>query len=241
MVHFNSIRIVAAVMVTVMSSTSGWAQTVRPSQAGSTTGVAVLKFLTPEQPELKLQSGSVPQNSSSQNVHSLTTTRMENVPAKDTGNNKTEADGTWSEDGKYLIINLNGQQLRLVKTQTQTQTQTQTSSVSTIQTEKIPGGEVSGRLSHQGRPLVNCKVALDALQKNWLGYTLKKSAKQLATTDNNGVYRLSNVPAGVYMLRWLPAGESSWIRRAEIRPDLHVRTGETTQVKEVRVAMRTIN
>ncbi len=228
MVHFNSICIVATVMVTVMTSTSGWAQTVRPSQAGSTTGVAVLKLLTPQQPELKLQSGSVSQNSSSQNV-----------PAKDIGNKKTEADGTWSEDGKYLIINLNGQQLRLVKTQTQTQTQT--SSVSTIQTEQIPGGEVSGRLSHQGRPLVNCKVALVALQKNWLGYTLKKSARQLATTDNNGVYRLDNVPAGLYMLRWLPAGESAWIRRAEIRPDLRVRAGETTQVKEVRVAMRTIN
>ncbi len=237
MVHFNSIRIVAAVMVTVMTSTSGWAQTVRPSQAGSTTGVAVLKFLTPEQPELKLQSGSVSQISSSQNVRSLTTTRMENVPAKDTGNKKTEADGTWSEDGKYLIINLNGQQLRLVKTQTQTRT----SPVSTIPAEIIPGGEVSGRLSHQGRPLVNCKVVLVALQKNWLGYTLKKSAKQLATTDNNGVYRLGNVPAGVYMLRWLPAGESAWIRRAEVRPDLRVRVGETTQVKEVRVAMRTIN
>ncbi len=235
MVHFHSLRIVAAVMVTVMTSTSGWAQTVRPSQAGSTTGVAVLKFLTPEQPELKLQSGSVPQNSSSQNVRSLTTTRMKNVPAKDTGNKKTEADGTWSEDGKYLIINLNGQQLRLVKTQTQT------SSVSTMSAEIIPGGEVSGRLSHQGRPLVNCKVALVALQKNWLGYTQKKSRELLANTDENGVYHLSNVPAGVYMLRWLPAGESSWIRRAEIRPDLRVRAGETTQVKEVRVAMRTIN
>lgn len=163
------------------------------------------------------------------------TARARNTASGVANHGNRPADGTWSEDGRYLIINLNGQQLRLLRTDSQT-----TPDPALPQTPS--GGDVTGRLSHSGRPLANCEVALIPLRKNWTGYKLANSSEALVSrTDGNGVYRLRNVPSGPYKLKWRPAGEQSWIRRAEIRPDVNVRANEASQVKEIRVALRTIN
>jgi hypothetical protein len=49
------------------------------------------------------------------------------------------------------------------------------------------------------------------------------------------------VPAGGYKLAWLPAGQNQWIRRISMQPDVKVHNGETTKLKEIRVALQTIN
>ena len=66
--------------------------------------------------------------------------------------------------------------------------------------------------------------------------------KPLATvTDQNGVFHYEGVPAGGYKLTWLPAGQNQWIRRIAMRPDVHVHNGETTTLKEIRIALQTVN
>lgn len=150
-------------------------------------------------------------------------------------------DGTWQEDGRLLILNLDGQQFRLVKKESP--------STVAMAPQDVPaeaaltgGGKVRGRLLHRGQPLVDCEVALISLQKSWLGYRRNRSAKLIVTTTNaEGDYCFAQVPPGSYKLKWRPAGETSWIRRAETRPDVFVREGETSNAKEVRVALRTIN
>ncbi|MFV1991021.1 MAG: carboxypeptidase-like regulatory domain-containing protein, partial [Acidimicrobiales bacterium] len=142
-------------------------------------------------------------------------------------------DGTWRQEGSFLILDLNGQQLRLANTNLQTPTRVEDNA-----------GEVYGQLSHRGRPLIGCEVVLMPLRKTWASYTAanRGEAKLFTTTTNaTGVYHFASVLPGSYKLKWRPAGEESWIRRAENRPDVHVRSNETATIKEIRVALRTIN
>ena len=145
-------------------------------------------------------------------------------------------DGTWRNDGRYLILNVNGQELRLLK-------ESQVDAPhSPPEEERLTGGTVQGHLLHQGRPLVNCQVALRPLTKGFTGYQLNRSAQRLrVTTDDRGAYVFWNVPAGPYKLTWLPEGTNQWIRRIAMRPDAVVRDGETVSVKEIRVALKTLN
>ncbi len=146
------------------------------------------------------------------------------------------ADGTWREEGRYVVINLDGRELRLVR-------QTPASTPAGTPTEgNLTGGTVYGRLLHKGGPLVNCQVTIIPMRKGFTGYA-PKGARKLppVTTDIHGVYRFDNVPPGTYKLSWLPQGTNQWIRRIAMRPDLTVRTQETTQVKDIPVALRTIN
>jgi len=148
------------------------------------------------------------------------------------------ADGTWRQEGSFLIINLNGQQLRLANTNLQTPANTTPARV------ENNAGQVYGQLSHRSRPLVGCEVVLIPLRKTWDGYTTanRRDAKLFtATTDATGVYHFASVSPGRYKLKWRPAGEESWIRRAENRPDVHVRANETATIQKIRVALRTIN
>lgn len=146
------------------------------------------------------------------------------------------ADGTWREDGRYIIINLNGQQVRLVK-------EPQTSNLESVQhqTEQT-GGTLYGRLLNHGRPLANCQVIIRPMTKSFSGYAFKRAVQPIrTTTDVQGVYRFENVPPGPYKLSWLPQGTNQWIRRIAMRPDIAVQAQETTQVKDILVALRTIN
>lgn len=144
-------------------------------------------------------------------------------------------DGTFRNEGQSLVININGQEYHL-----------QRSDVPSVPDEAQEAtrsqGSVHGRLSHGGRPLAGCEVALVRLNKTWADYQIVRAGQPISTvTDSNGVYRFTSVEPGPYKLKWRPAGEGEWIRRAEIRPDVHVRNNEASEVKEVRVALRTIN
>ncbi len=146
------------------------------------------------------------------------------------------ADGTWREDGRYIIINLNGQQVRLVK-------EPQTSDAQGVpHRAEETGGTVYGRLSNRGRPLPSCQVIIRPMTKTFGGYSFERGVQPIrTTTDAQGVYHFENVPPGPYKLSWLPQGTNQWIRRIAMRPDVAVQTQETTQVKDISVALRTIN
>jgi len=147
-----------------------------------------------------------------------------------------EADGTWREDGQYIVIDVNGQKLRLIKSDSR-----YVGPVSPNQS-KSNNGEIRGRLSHQKRPLVNCEVALIPLSKTWNKYTARNSRDiAFVKTDAQGIYRFVDVPPGPYKLKWRPAGQDGWIRRIELRPDVNVRANALTQAKEICVSLRTIN
>jgi hypothetical protein len=104
------------------------------------------------------------------------------------------------------------------------------------------GGTVCGRLVDRGRPLVNCHVVIVPLHEAKGVYLFDSDRQVLDTvTDEDGNYRFENVPAGEYKLTWLPAGKTQWIRRIAARPDVKVHYGEATKLKEIRVAMQTIN
>ncbi len=145
-----------------------------------------------------------------------------------------QADGTWREDGRYIFINLNGQEMRLLKSDPAPQ--------ATTHQAPTVGGEVFGRLSHEGQPLVNCEVQILPLKKAWNGYDLDDSGEPRTTvTDAGGVYHFANVLPGPYKARWRPAGQEQWIRRIEIQPDVQVRANQPASIKEIRVSLRTIN
>ncbi len=146
--------------------------------------------------------------------------------------NAQAVDGTWQDVGGQIIINFNGQQLRLEKTGDEP----------APKPYAPPGGEVYGRLSHKGRPVANCRVALLPLKKDWSGYRVDGSvAPTVGTTDSDGIYRIEDVASGPYKLTWLPDGERQWIRRIEIRPDVNVKSGDIAHIKEIRKSLRTVN
>ncbi|MGA2033940.1 MAG: carboxypeptidase-like regulatory domain-containing protein [Thermoguttaceae bacterium] len=106
----------------------------------------------------------------------------------------------------------------------------------------FPGGTVFGRLLDKGRPLVNCRVVIVPLHEVDGVTSFDEDRKPLTTvTDPEGVFRFDGVPPGGYKLTWLPDGQRQWIRRISLRPDVKVHNGETTRLKEIRVALHTIN
>ena len=144
--------------------------------------------------------------------------------------------GIWRDEGQYVIIEVNGQQLRLLKSALAQQQPA--SAAGQIQ---IPTGSVHGRLLQRGQPLVNCQVVIVPMHKD--GATDENGIRQpvTAVTDAEGVFGFENVPVGSYKLTWLPAGATQWIRRIEMKPDVVVREGQDTTLREIRTALRTIN
>ncbi len=107
---------------------------------------------------------------------------------------------------------------------------------------RMMGGDVCGRLLNRGRPLVNCHVVIVPLQESDGDIRVDADRKPLATvTDENGVFHFEDVPEGGYKLTWLPDGQRQWIRRIAMRPDVHVHNGAVTTLKEIRIALQTIN
>lgn len=158
------------------------------------------------------------------------------------------ADGTWREEGGFVILNLGGREFRLRKAERPAPHEparalpASRSPSTRRQPAKSDGGAVEGRLLNHRRPLVDCKVALIPLRYSFFGYAVNADVAPLTTeTDANGRYRFEHVPPGPYKLRWLPAGHRRWIRRLEIKPDVVVNNGSTAHAKTVRVALQTIN
>lgn len=180
--------------------------------------------------------------------------RIRDVEASPTRRAEPPSDGTWREEGGYVILNLGGREFRLRKAENQAAPASQNVARTSLpgrpeterklrpQSAKPDGGAVEGRLLNHRRPLVNCTVELIPLQPSFLTYTINADARPLTTTtDAHGHYRFDSVAPGPYKLRWLPAGRRRWIRRLEIKPDVIVRDGCTAHAKTVRVALSTIN
>ncbi len=172
------------------------------------------------------------------------------------------SDGTWREDGQDLILNINGQVLRLRKSPSVSIEEPRTFEAPSLKdtpapgrplmpaaffTQSVPqtspsGGTLVGRLTNRGHPLVHCEVSLTPMRRKLLGYQAGElNQNPQAETDAEGNYRFENLPAGLYKLRWRPQGEEAWIRRIEYRPDVTVKTGETARIREIRTALRTLN
>jgi hypothetical protein len=143
--------------------------------------------------------------------------------------------GTWRDEGDFVVIEVNGQQLRLAKSALAPPQPAAASSM------RVATGSVHGRLLQGGRPLVNCAVVIVPMHKD--GATDNTGVREpiSTVTDADGVYGFENVPVGSYKLTWLPAGTQQWIRRIEMKPDVFVHEGRDVTLKDIRFAIRTIN
>lgn len=147
------------------------------------------------------------------------------------------ADGTWREEGRHIIINLHGQEMKLVR-----ESAPREQAGTPTPTEPPSGGTVYGRLLNQSRPLVSCQVRIVPLAKGFTGYSVDRAGQSFTTTtDGQGAYRFENVPAGAYKLSWLPDGTNQWIRRISMRPDVMAQAEKAARAKDIRTALRTIN
>jgi hypothetical protein len=136
-------------------------------------------------------------------------------------------DGTWHEDPNYVVITIDGREVRLRKSDLGPRLATSAPAIA---------AEVRGRLLQNGAPLVNCRVVLVAMEREGV-----PREPLVSITDEEGVYRFANVPAGEYKLTWLPDGTRQWIRRIQMTPDVIVQAGQDVVVKDIRAALRTIN
>jgi hypothetical protein len=141
-------------------------------------------------------------------------------------------DGTWRDTPEYIIINIDGKEMRLRKSGPEQGSPTSAPA-------NAAEGTVKGRLLQHGAPLVNCRIVMVRMEREGL---CDESYEPMAgVTDEQGVYRFEKVPAGMYKLTWLPEGTRHWIRRIQMKPDVIVRAGQDVVVKDIRAAMRTIN
>ena len=106
-------------------------------------------------------------------------------------------------------------------------------------------GWVQGKITCNEIPLPDCQVKLQILEKGGLltkGFHPIEGAMAFeTTTGKDGMYHLMNVPPGLYKLYWKPAGESSWVRRFKMEPDVIVEAGKATNPKTVESTKRTLN
>lgn len=114
---------------------------------------------------------------------------------------------------------------------------------STVQGPNL--GMVEGRILHSGKPLPDCQVKLQMLEKGGLltkGYRPVEGAVELeAVTDKDGFYRFVNVSPGLYKMYWKPPEETTWVRRFKMEPDVIVIAGKLTKPKDIETLKRTLN
>ena len=194
------------------------------------------------------------------------------------------ADGTWRDDGRYVIININGKEMKLLKASSMPPQSGQGSlaafdnqllpvaqspltatpadnSVSllpplgpetigsgSVLPETLPAtvqpieGTVHGRLLQKGYPLANCCVVIAPWPKaDKSDASIDTRTPLSAMTNDEGFYCFEHVPAGEYKLTWLPDGTKQWIRRIAMRPDVIVHEGQDVTLKDIRMALQTIN
>jgi hypothetical protein len=145
-------------------------------------------------------------------------------------------DGTWREDGRYVIINIDGKETKLLKP-------TLDASHGAVARQPTEEGTVRGRLAQGQRPLANCHVALVPIKEAGKKTYVYDEAREplTAITDSDGNYYFDHAPVGQYKLTWLPEGTRQWIRRLVIKPDVTVHGGQAVIVKEISFAQSTIN
>ena len=106
-------------------------------------------------------------------------------------------------------------------------------------------GRVEGRILHSGKPLPDCQVKLQMLEKSGLlakGFRPVEGALELeTTTDKEGVYRFMNVSPGMYKVYWKPPSDTAWVRRFKMEPDVVVNSGRLTNPKDIESLKRTLN
>jgi hypothetical protein len=141
-------------------------------------------------------------------------------------------DGTWRETPDYVIINIDGREMKLRRSGPD-----QGRPISAP--PNAADGMVQGRLLQNGAPLVNCRVVMMGMERE--GLCDEDFEPMTSSTDERGVYRFERVPAGKYKFTWLPEGTKHWIRRIQMKPDVIVRPGQNAVVKDIRAAQRTIN
>ncbi|OQZ00572.1 MAG: hypothetical protein B6D35_06240 [Candidatus Brocadia sp. UTAMX2] len=106
-------------------------------------------------------------------------------------------------------------------------------------------GRVEGRILHSGKPLPDCQVKLQMLEKVGIlnkGYhPIEGALEHEVITDKDGVYRFMNMSPGLYKVYWKPSSETSWIRRFKMEPDVVVNSGRLTTPKDIETLKRTLN
>jgi hypothetical protein len=193
-------------------------------------------------------------------------------------------DGSWRDDGRYIVININGQEMKLLKTTTEPAQNGQSAlaafddhlvpiaqppqpndptdngilllpptGLETIRGESIQGeaspaiglpaqGRVQGRMLQRGHPLANCYVVIAPWPRGDQADSSVDTREPLSTiTNDEGFYLFEHVPPREYKLTWLPNGAKQWIRRIAMRPDVIVHEGQDVTLKDIRMALQTIN
>jgi hypothetical protein len=106
-------------------------------------------------------------------------------------------------------------------------------------------GAVEGKIFHSGKPLADCQVSLQRLEKGGLlskGYRPIEGATEYVTiTNKDGIYRFANVPPGLYKLYWRSHSEETWVRRFKMEPDVIVEANKLTNPKVIETLKRTLN
>ncbi|UJS16125.1 MAG: carboxypeptidase-like regulatory domain-containing protein [Candidatus Jettenia sp.] len=106
-------------------------------------------------------------------------------------------------------------------------------------------GSVEGKILHGAKPLPDCQVKLQILEKIGLltkGYRPVEGSVEFETvTDKDGVYHFMNIPPGLYKVYWKPLSETDWVRRFKMEPDVIVEPGKLTNPKTIETLRRTLN
>jgi len=105
-------------------------------------------------------------------------------------------------------------------------------------------GSLTGRILAQGQGLAGCHVKMVRLVEArglFEAYkTFQEGMEFEAVSGPDGTYRIDALPEGSYAARWLPKGESGWIRRLNDKPDAVVKAGAVTQLADLDLRQVTI-
>lgn len=97
-------------------------------------------------------------------------------------------------------------------------------------------GAVRGRVLVSGQGLTECRVKLVRLLETHglldAFRTFQEGTEFEAVTGPDGCFRFESLPQGSYAARWLPKGESGWIRRLSEKPDVVVLAKSEAQLAD---------
>lgn len=110
-----------------------------------------------------------------------------------------------------------------------------------LEKEATRFGAVEGQILYRGQGLAGCKVKLIRQLESTTFLGLFKEAKAGAEFDvvsgEDGLYVFEQLPAGKYLLRWLPAGSDAWIQRLSDRQyDVLVEEGTVVRIRDIDVS-----